>query len=82
MEKIKKWEDRIDLFFSHLCLVGRMESGEMENLFVWLKRKMRMENEIGINLQLCSRSYPLLYSLASQHNLAFKSLRCGREASQ
>ena len=41
VEKIKNWEDRIDLVFSHLCLVGRMESGEMENLFVWLKRKMR-----------------------------------------
>ena len=58
---------------------GKWRDGK---LIVWLKRKMRMENEIGINLQLCSRSYPLLYSLASQHNLAFKSLRCGREASQ
>ena len=24
-ERIEKWEDRIDLVFSHFCLVGRME---------------------------------------------------------
>ena len=38
---IEKWEYRRDLVLSHLCLVGRMESGEMEILFVWLRRKIR-----------------------------------------
>ena len=82
MEKIKKWEDKKDLVFFHLCLVGRMESGEMENLFIWLRKENeRMENEVGINLLLCSRGYLLPYSLASQHNPAFKNLRRGIKAS-
>ena len=40
-EGIEKWEDKRDLIFSHLCLVGGWKSGEMKNLFVWLRRKMR-----------------------------------------
>ena len=35
-EGIEKWEDRRYLAFSHLCLIERIE-----NLFVWLRRKMR-----------------------------------------
>ena len=45
------------------------------------KKNERMENEVGINLLLCSRGYLLPYSLASQHNPAFKNLRRGIKAS-
>ena len=37
--RMEKWEDRKDFIFPHLCLVGRVENGGMENFFVWLKMK-------------------------------------------
>lgn len=36
---IENCEDR--LVFSDLCLVRKMKKGEIENLFTWLRRKMR-----------------------------------------
>ena len=42
----RKWEDRRDLIFSPLCLVGKIEK--------WDARKLicLVGNEFGINLQL------------------------------
>ena len=39
-EVIKNFEDRRDLIFFHICLVWRMENGEMKN-------------EVDINLHFC-----------------------------
>ena len=39
-EVIAKWEDRINLIFSHICLAGKVE-------------KYRYGKLLGINLQLC-----------------------------
>ena len=51
---MEKWEDKKDLVFSHVCLVGGVEkweggklfylvgekSGRVENSFIWLERKV------------------------------------------
>ena len=53
-EGIEKWEDRKDLVFFHMCLVGRMEKWRDGKLICLVEKKNEMmENEIGINLQLC-----------------------------
>ena len=53
-EKIEKWKSRRDLVFSHLCLVGRMEKWRDGKLIFLVKKKNeKMENKVGINLQLC-----------------------------
>ena len=36
---MEKWEDRKDLVFPHVCLVGGVEKWEGVNFFVWLERK-------------------------------------------
>ena len=42
------------LIFSHVCLVERMESGGIENSFVWLEKKNKgTENVICRNLLSC-----------------------------
>ena len=38
---MEKWEDKKDLVFSHLYLVGGWKSEKMKNLYIWLRRKMR-----------------------------------------
>ena len=71
--------------FSFLLFVFGWEDGKCRDgklICLIEKKNERMENEVGINLQLCSRGQPLPCSLANQHNLAFKSLRRGRKASQ
>ena len=51
---IEKWEDRRDLVFSYLYLVERMEKWRDEKLICLVEKKNEnMENEVGINLQLC-----------------------------
>ena len=53
------WEDRRNLVFFHMCLVGRMKrwkdkkKKKKKNSFFWLRRKMQIENRVGINLPLC-----------------------------
>ena len=36
---MEKWEDRKNLVFPHVCLVGEVEKWEGGKLFVWLERK-------------------------------------------
>ena len=53
MEGIEKWEDRRDLVFSCLCLVGGWKSGEIKKLICLIEKKNEMiKNEVGPNLQL------------------------------
>lgn len=40
-KRMEKWEDKKDLVFSHLYLVGGWKSEKMKNLYIWLRRKMR-----------------------------------------
>ena len=58
MEEIEKREDRRNLIFSYLCLVGRMEMWKVIKLICLVekkKKKMRgWKSEIRINLQLYS----------------------------
>ena len=47
---MEKWEDRKDLVFPHVCLVGWMEKWEGGKLFCLVgKKKGRMENVVYIN---------------------------------
>ena len=53
-EGIKKWEDKKDLVFSHMCLVGRIEKwGEGKLFYLVEKKNERIENRVYINLLLC-----------------------------
>ena len=57
MEEIEKREDRRNLIFSYLCLVGRMEKWKVIKLICLVEKKKKMrgwESEIRINLQLYS----------------------------
>ena len=64
VERIKKWEDKRDLRFSYFCLVGRMEGGEIENLFIWLIRKMKLIWSIYFgNSQFSPRYFQLIVNL-------------------
>ena len=55
-EMIEKWNDRKNLVFSHMCLVGRIEKWRDENLFYLVEKKNEMiENKLRINLPL----YPI-----------------------
>ena len=50
---MKKWDDRKDLVFPHLCLVGRVEKQRDEKLFCLVEIKNeRMKNKVDINLPL------------------------------
>ena len=52
---MEKWNDRKDLNFPYLCLVGRCKCGGIENFFYLLEKKNeRIENRICINLLICS----------------------------
>ena len=53
----RKWrEDRKDLVFSHMCLVGRVEKWKDGKLFYLVEKKSeRIENKICVNLPL----YPI-----------------------
>ena len=47
---MKKWEDRKDLVFPHVCLVGEVEKWKGEKLFCFVGEKnSRMENVFYIN---------------------------------
>ena len=48
--KKEKWEDRKDLVFPHVCLVGRVEKWEGGKLSYLVREKNgRMENVVYIN---------------------------------
>ena len=55
IERAEKQEDRKDLGFSHMCLIGRVEKWRDEKLFylVEKKKKKRIQNRVCINLLLC-----------------------------
>ena len=45
-----KWEDRKDLIFPHVCLVGGVEKQEGGKLFYLVgEKKGRMKNVVSIN---------------------------------
>ena len=47
---MEKWEDRKDLVFSHVCLVGMVKKWEGGKLFYLVREKnWRMENVVYIN---------------------------------
>ena len=51
---MEKWENRKDLIFPHVCLVGGVEKWEGEKLFCLVgEKKERMKNIIYINRLLC-----------------------------
>ena len=48
--RMKKWEDRKNLVFPHVCLVGGMEKCDGGKLFCLIEKKNgRMENVVYIN---------------------------------
>ena len=48
--RMKKWEDRKNLVFPHVCLVGGMEKCDSGKLFCLVEKKNgRMENVVYIN---------------------------------
>ena len=52
-EEIEKWEDRKNLVFSHMYLIGKIEKWENEKLIYLVEKKNeKMKIEISINLQL------------------------------
>ena len=54
-EMIEKQEDKRDLVFFYLCLVKRMEKWRDRKFICFVEKKSKeIENEVGINLQLCS----------------------------
>ena len=54
-EMKKKWNDRRDFNFPHLCLVGGWNCGGIENSFCLVEKKNeRIENKICINLLIYS----------------------------
>ena len=69
---IEKWENKRDLIFSHLCLVGKMEKSRNGKLICLVEMKNgRMENKVGINLPLCpyyikQGKYYLLWNLINK----------------
>ena len=51
---LEKWEDRKDLVFSHVCLVGEVEKWEGgKKICLVGEKKGRMKNVIYINWLLC-----------------------------
>ena len=47
---MEKWEDRKDLVFPHVCLVGGVEKWEGGKLFYLVEKKSeRIENVVHIN---------------------------------
>ena len=53
IERIEKWEDKKDLVFPRVCLVGKMEKWRDEKLICLDEKKNeRMKNIVGINLLL------------------------------
>ena len=47
---MEKWEDRKDLVFSYVCLVGGVEKWKDEKLFCLIEKKSgRLENIVYIN---------------------------------
>ena len=56
---MKKWEDKKDFNFPHLCLVGRVEKWRVEKwrdekrFCLVEKRNEIIENEVCINLLIC-----------------------------
>ena len=47
---MEKWEDRKDLVFPYMCLVGGVENWEGRKIFCLVgKKKERMENVVYIN---------------------------------
>ena len=47
---MEKWEDRKDLVFPHVCLVGGVEKWEGEKFFCLAgEKKGRMKNVVYIN---------------------------------
>ena len=47
---MEKWEDRKDLVFPHVCLVGGVEKWECGKFFCLAReKKERMENVVDIN---------------------------------
>ena len=47
---MEKWEDRKDLVFSHVCLVGGVKKWEGGKLFYLVREKKgRMKNVVYIN---------------------------------
>ena len=50
VEGVEKWEDRKDLVFHHVCLVGGMEKWEGGKLFYLVREKKgKIENIVYIN---------------------------------
>ena len=49
---IEMWKDERNLVFSYICLDGRMKKLRDENLFVWLRRKIRIKIRFCTNLPL------------------------------
>ena len=48
--RMEKWEDRKDLVFSHVCLVGGVEKWEGGKRFYLVgEKKERIENVVYIN---------------------------------
>ena len=66
---MKKWDDRKDLIFSHVCMVRRVKKQKDEKLFCLIgKKKRRMKNVVYINRLLYHyyimyKKYIYLYSL-------------------
>ena len=47
---MEKWNDRKDLVFPHVCLVGRVEKWKGEKLFCLVREKNeKMKNVVYIN---------------------------------
>ena len=47
---MEKWEDRKDLVFPHVCLVGEVEKWEGGKIFCLVEKKSeRIENVVYIN---------------------------------
>ena len=58
--RMEKWEDRKDVVFPHVCLVGGVEKWENGKLFCLVGEKNgRMENVVYINWLLCP--YYIIY---------------------
>ena len=52
--RMKKWENKKDFSFPHLCLVGRVKKWRDEKLFYLVEKRNEMiENRVCINLFIC-----------------------------
>ena len=50
---MKKWDNKKDLVFPHLCLIGRMEKQRNGKFFCLIEIKNEMmKNKVDINLPL------------------------------